>query len=170
MLHTEKCVKEINLRTSLLEAKVTVIGYFYDVDLGYGVKPQHHRIGKDLICTCGLGAGCPAVQAVAACLKDGGERTPEPPPGFFPVAPHTCPVCGAKAFFAPELGSRRRGTGWSCSKGRKSHYWQYHVNVLRVLFAANPWLFLPVHAQDGRLLYPGVRRDDVITEDTIVRE
>jgi len=170
MLHTKKCVKEINLHSPLLEAKVTVIGYFYGVDLGYGVQPQHHRIGKDLICTCGLGAGCPAVQAVATCLKDGGKRARDPHPGFFPVAPQTCPVCGAETFFVPELSSRRRGAGWSCIKGRKSHYWQYHVNVLGELFAVNPWLFPPVHAQDGRLLYPGVRRDDVITEDTIIRE
>jgi|WetSurSiteA1Bulk_404760.scaffolds.fasta_scaffold132910_1 hypothetical protein len=138
MLNIEKCVKEINLHTSLQEARVTVIGYFYGVDLGYGVKPQHHWIGKDLIYTCGLGADCPAVQAVASYLKDGGERVPEPPPGFFPVAPQTCPVCGAETVFVPELSSRRRGAGWSCIKGRKSHYWEYHVNVLRVLFAANP--------------------------------
>ena len=170
MLITEKCVKEINLHTPLLEAKVTVIGYFYDVDLGYDVRPEHHRIGKDLICTCDLGAGCPAVQVVTAYLKAGGEHSPVPPPGFFPVAPQTCPVCGAETFFVPELSSRRRGTGWSCIKGKKSHYWQYHVNVLRGLFAVNPWLFPPVHAQDGRLLYPGMRRDDVITEDTLIRE
>ncbi len=56
------------------------------------------------------------VQAVAANLKDGGERAPEPPPGFFPVAPQTCPVCGAdvspNAKACPECGACEK-SGWS---------------------------------------------------------
>jgi hypothetical protein len=76
MFTSIKCVKEINLHTSLQEARVTVIGYFYGVDLGYGVKPQHHRIGKDLICTCGLRADCPAVQSARSLLEGRRRRCP----------------------------------------------------------------------------------------------
>ena len=83
MLLTEKRIKEVNLHTLRQEARVTVIGYFYGVDLGCCVKPQHHRVGKDRKCTCSLGADCPAVQAVADYLKAGGKRAPEPPPGYF---------------------------------------------------------------------------------------
>lgn len=170
MLLTEKCVKEINLHTPLQEARVTVIGYFYAVDFGYGVQPQHHRVGKDIKCTCSLGADCPAAQAVVGYLNAGGDHAPEPPPGFFPVAPQSCPICAAQTYFVPELSSRRRGAGWSCVEGRKSHYWQHHVKVLRGLIDANPWLFPPVIDLDGRVLYPGVRRDDVVTADTLARE
>ena len=167
MLPTEKCVKEINLHTLPQEAKIMVIGYFYDVDLGYGVRPQHHRISKDLICTCGLGADCPAVRAVAAYLKDGGERAQEPPAGFFPVVPQTCPVCGAETFFVPELSSRRRGAGWLC---RKVIIGSTTSMSCVCCLLQTPGSFHPCMTLDGRLLYPGVRRDDVITEDTLVRE
>jgi hypothetical protein len=88
-----------------------------------------------------LSADCPAVQAVADYLKAGGERTPNPPPGDFPVVPQNCPICGEEVYYIPGLGS-------------ESHYWQYHVNVLKGLFAANPWLFPPVVAPDGRVPVP----------------
>jgi hypothetical protein len=170
MLLTEKSIKEVNLHALRQEARVTVIGYFYGVDLGYGVQPQHHRDGKDRKCTCGLGADCPAVQAVVDYLKAGGERAPDLSPGYFPVAPQACPICGEETYYVPGLSSKRRGAGWACVKGSESHYWQHHVNVLRGLFAANPWLFPPVVAEDGRVFYPGMRRDEVITEETLARE
>ncbi|MEW5868281.1 MAG: hypothetical protein AB1894_03330 [Chloroflexota bacterium] len=55
-------------------------GYFYAVDLGPGVKPQHHRVGKNAECTCHLAECCPAVEAVRSYLEAGGERAPDPPP------------------------------------------------------------------------------------------
>lgn len=169
-MYTELVIRESCPQTWSQEAVVTVIGYFYGVDLGYSVQPQHHRVGKDRKCTCGLGADCPAVQAVADYLRAGGLHAPDPPPGYFPVAPQSCPVCGADAYYVAELSSRKRGAGWACARGSETHYWQYHVNVLKGLFAANPWLFPPVVTPDGRVLYAGVRRDEVITEDTLARE
>jgi hypothetical protein len=115
---------------------VTVVGYFYGVDLGPAVRARHHRVGKGRKCTCGLGATCPAVQAVADYLKAGGERSPDPPPGYFPVAPQSCPVCGAEAYYTAELSSRKRGAG--CARGSETHYWQYQVNVLKGLRLQEP--------------------------------
>ena len=82
MLFTERVTREVQLNNPRQDAVVRVIGYFYGVDPGYGVQPQHHRVGKDRKCTCSLGVDCPAVQAVADYLKAGGERAPDPPPGY----------------------------------------------------------------------------------------
>ena len=170
MLFTERIIREVQLNNPWRDAVVSVSGYFYAVDLGYGVHPRHHRVGIDLKCTCVLGAECPAVQSVTDYLKAGGQPASDPPPGYFPVAPQSCPVCGAEAYYVAELSSRRRGAGWACVKGSETHYWQHHVNVLKGLFAANPWLFPPVVSGNGTVLYAGVRREDVITEGTIARE
>jgi len=146
------------------QAAVSVSGYFYVVNLGPDVHPQHHHVGKDRRCTCGIGADCPAVKAVAEYLRAGGERAPDVPSGFFPVAPQACPICGAETYYVPDLTSRRRGAGWACVKGSEAHYWLAHVASLRKALAANPWIYPPVYAEDGRVLYPGLKRDEIITE------
>jgi len=143
------------------DAIVTISGYFYAVDFGPDVRPQHHRMGKDKRCTCSLGEDCPAVLAVADYLKAGGERAPEPRAGYYPVAPQSCPICGAETYYYPELNSKRRGVGWACVKGRGTHYWLAHVAVLSKAFANNPWVYPPVYAADGTVLYPGLKREDV---------
>jgi len=165
MRFTERTKKEVQLNDPWQDAVVSISGYFYAVDLGPAVRPRHHRVSKDRRCTCPLGAGCPAVEAVAGYLKAGGARSPDPPPGYFPVVPQHCPVCGAETYSVPGLSSKRRGAGWACVRGSESHYWQHHVNVLKGLFAANPWLFPPVISANGTLLYAGVRRDELITAD-----
>jgi hypothetical protein len=170
LLEPQNCIKDVNLQALRQDARVTVIGYFYAVDFGYGVRPQQHRVGKDKRCTCPLGADCPAILAVTDYLRAGGERAPDPPPGYFPIAPAACPICGAETYCAPGLNSKRRGAGWACVKGGKSHYWQAHVDVLRRLLAKNPWLFPPVFSLDGRVLYPGLRREEVVTQDCLRRE
>jgi len=152
------------------EAVVTVIGYFYAVDFGPGAGPppglrQHHRVGKDKRCTCELGAGCPAVSAVADYLKAGGERTPEPRAGYYPVAPQVCPICSAQAYYQPDLNSKKRGAGWACARGGEAHYWMAQINALQKHLSGNPWIFPPVYALDGRELYPGLRREDVVVGD-----
>lgn len=158
-----KQIRDISLPELLRQATVTVSGYFYAVDLGPEIQPQHHRIGKDRGCTCPLGMQCPAVRVVADYLREGGERAPDPPPGYYPVAPGVCPVCGARAHYEPTLSSRVRGAGWICANGGKSHYWQDRVAVLRKALAENPWVFPPVVAADGRVLYPGLKRDEIAT-------
>jgi hypothetical protein len=99
-------------------------GYFYAVDFGPGVRPQHHRVGKNAVCTCYLGEPCPAVDVVRAYLAAGGERAPDPPPGYYPVIPAKCPICHAKVTFDIKLNSKQRGAGWRCELGGSAHYWQ----------------------------------------------
>jgi len=145
------------------QAAVAVSGYFYSVDLGPYVRPRYHHVGKDRRCTCSLGADCPAVKAVADYLHAGGERAPDVPSGYYPVAPQTCPICGAQTRYVPNLTSHGRGAGWACTQGGQAHYWQAHTDNLRQNRTENPWIFLPVLARDGTLLYPGLKRDEIIT-------
>ena len=167
-----------NLDPSLTtrDAIVHLSGYFYAVDLGPDVHPRSHHVGKNRRCACLLGPDCPAVAVVAAYLRNGGERTPDPPHGFYPEAPECCPVCGAPAYFESKLTNRRRGAGWGCSKTGEKHYWRDRSRIIQEALAANPWRFPPVvvrageqiNAWDGiipgdKVLYPGVLRDEIGT-------
>ena len=107
---------------------VMVVGFFYAVDLGDHVRPQHHRVGINAECTCALGCSCPAVEAVRAYLVEGGKRAERPAYGFYPVRPAKCPVCHAKTAIAKSLNSRNRGEGWICPSG-KCHYWQHRATI-----------------------------------------
>ena len=128
-------VKQI-LTSLITEAVVKVYHeYFYRVDFGPGVYPQLHIVSHDMYCTCALEADCPAVTAVKYHLqKEEGEATKAPRPGYFPAAPHFCPVCGAKAHYEPRLTSRNRGVGWTCAAGGSSCYWQHQTTVLQAAF------------------------------------
>jgi hypothetical protein len=143
---------------------VIVSGYYYLVNMGPDTRPQYHSVGKDRHCTCGLGADCPAVKAVAEYLRSGGERAPNIPSGFFPVAPQACPICGAETYYVPDLTSHRRGAGWACVKGSVTHYWLAHATSLRKALESNPWIFPPVVAEAGQVFYPGLKRDEIIIE------
>jgi hypothetical protein len=114
-------------------AAVMVVGYFYAVDLGDPVRPQHHRVGLNGECTCPLGRQCPAVTAVREYLADGGQRAERPPFGYYPVRPAKCPVCHKEAATDTSLSSRNRGEGWVCPSG-KGHYWQHraHISAMRI--------------------------------------
>jgi len=146
------------------QSPIFISGYFYVVDFGKPNQPDYHHVGKDQRCTCEKGAACPAVKAVAEYLRNGGERAPDLPAGFYPVAPQVCPICGASTTYLAELDSPHRGAGWSCTTGGKSHYWQAHVQVLSENLKRNPWLIPPIYAPDGQVLHPGVRRSEVISE------
>ena len=140
----------VALQMALAEVDISIIGYFYAVDFGPGVRPQHHRVGKNAICTCYLGELCPAVDLVRAYLAVGGERAPEPPPGFYQVRLLKCPICGAETAYEPSLNSQRRGAGWRCLKGGSGHYWHKKGLVLAEKFTRNPWLFPPVVLREGQ--------------------
>jgi hypothetical protein len=129
-----KC-DHLALQKALLEVDISIIGYFYAVDFGPGVHPQHHRVGKNAICTCYLGELCPAVDAVRAYLAAGGKRAPEPPVGYYPVIPTKCPICHAAVTFDITLSSRFRGAGWRCETGGSAHYWQRMIQALAWKFA-----------------------------------
>lgn len=169
-------IREIDIKTVTHDATVSVSGYFYAVDLGPDVRPRSHYVGKDKRCSCPLGPDCPAVSVVAAYLRKGGQRAPDPPHGYYPLAPERCPVCGAPAYFEPKLSSQRRGAGWGCSKTGEKHYWRDRTRIIKEALAANPWRFPPVvvrageqlNAWDGILpgdsvLYPGLLRADIIS-------
>jgi len=131
-------VKQI-LTSILREAIVTLHHeYFYYVDFGPDVRPQHHIVSHDLYCTCVLEADCPSVVATKVYLRDGGKPARTPDLGFFPTCPHVCPICGSNACYAPELSSKHRGIGWHCSRHGASHYWQYQGSIHRGTTESKP--------------------------------
>jgi hypothetical protein len=107
-------------------ATVRVTGYFYAVDLGSHVRPQHHYVGIN--CNCDLGRSCPAVDAVRAFLKEDGQRVDRPPFSFYHVRPAKCPVCQARTASDISLSSHHRGAGWVCPSGT-SHYWLHRAHI-----------------------------------------
>jgi hypothetical protein len=125
----------ISLKTALVEVDVNIQGYFYVVDFGLGVNPRHHRVGINATCSCYLGELCPAVDVVRAYLADGGDRAPEPPPGFYPVIPSKCPICQAEVTFDIQLSTAHRGAGWRCEASGSAHYWQRMVQATAWKFA-----------------------------------
>jgi len=130
-------VKQI-LTSLISEAVVKVFReYFYRVDFGSGVYPQFHVVSYDLYCACVLEADCPAVTAVKYYLEKGVCVFAKTPcPGYFPAAPHYCPVCGvARAYYEPGLSSHQRGIGWHCSNYGASHYWKHRGIVIQAAFA-----------------------------------
>jgi hypothetical protein len=135
------------LEKALLEAEISIAGYFYAIDFGPTVRPRHHRVGKNASCTCYLGKLCPAVDAVRTYLSAGGQPAPDPPPGFYPVIPSRCPICHAPVFFDARLSSRERGAGWRCEAAGSAHYWQCMVRVLA-------WKFACKHASQRGLPLP----------------
>jgi len=129
-------VKHI-LTNLITEAVVKVYhAYFYRVDFGPGVYPQFHVVSHDLYCACVLEADCPAVTAVKYHLqKEEGEAAKAPRLGYFPAAPHFCPVCGAITSYEPRLTSRNRGVGWRCAAGGTACYWKHRGIVPQVAYA-----------------------------------
>lgn len=120
---------------ALREVEISLMGYFYAVDFGPDVRPRHHRVGKNLLCTCYLGELCPGVDVVRAYLSSGGQSAPDPPPGYYPVIPSRCPMCHAAVRYDRQLSTGERGAGWRCEVGGSAHYWQRMVQVLAWRFA-----------------------------------
>jgi len=162
--------------TDLAQAMVSVDGHAYRVDFGPQVSPRIHFVGKDKVCSC-QEPGCPAIEAVRQYLAGGGERAPEVPFDYMPVAPLACPICGQPAYFEARLSNRTHGAGWGCSEKGERHYWIWRTELIKRYAAINPWRFPPVvirgdqgqiHAWDGirpsdAVLYPGLRRDEILT-------
>lgn len=159
----------------LAQAMVSVDGYAYRVDFGPQVSPRIHYVSKDKTCSC-QESGCPAIEAVRQYLASGGERAPEVPFDYMPLAPSVCPICGKPAYFEARLSSRKRGAGWGCSARGEKHYWAWRTEIIKQYAAINPWRFPPVVVRDGRqinawdgirlsdvVLYQGLRRDEIQT-------
>ena len=116
--------------------EIRVSGYFYIVDFGEKIEPRYHYVGINGACTCALDKNCPAVTHVQRYLdEDDGPRAARPPaPGFYPVPPARCPICGADVVADHKLGSRKRGIGWRCAEGGSSHYWKRQGQLLAQAF------------------------------------
>jgi len=170
----QRATQPQSIAETLELAKVSVTGYHYRVDFGLGVIPRIHHVAKDKTCSCDLVKNCPAIHAVAAYLKAGGERAADPPPGYFVTKPARCPQCGAPTHVDTRLSSSIRGIGWTCEKLGSVHYWNTRGDILRENFRVQPWLFPPAVIRNGqymkawdgiqpgdKVLYEGLRRMDV---------
>ncbi len=95
--------------------RVMVVGYRYKVDFGPSVKPQVHLVDKQRCCSCELGSECPAIEAVAEYLRNGGQRAPNPMP--------PCPICGAETVRDRKWdGKYTKELGWRCTAGGLRHF------------------------------------------------
>jgi hypothetical protein len=162
---------QVDLNKVLEDAIVVVNQYGYTVDFGSSVQPRLHQVGKDKRCSCPQGADCPAIEAVADYLRQGGQRAAEPPAGFLVSAPETCPICGAPAYFDPKLFSKYRGAGWGCAKTGARHYYQWRTSLTRANLAANPWRFPPVVLREGAQVnaWDGILKNDVVLYEGVLR-
>ena len=85
---TDVSIQNTELLVSSRWTVVRVRGSAYLVDFGPSTRPRFHTVSKQRQCSCELGADCPAVEAVAEYLCNGGQRAPDPMP--------LCPICGAE--------------------------------------------------------------------------
>jgi hypothetical protein len=106
--------------------RVRVVGYTYLVDLGPLAQPRFHTVNKQRRCSCQLKETCPAIEAVAEYLCNGGKRAPDPMP--------PCPLCGAETFRDRNWdGKYTKELGWRCTQGGLSHFLQ--TKALRIIQA-----------------------------------
>ena len=121
--------------------------YTYLVDWGREIFPQWHSVSKEKKCSCWMGDKCPSIERVRDWLKNGGERAPDYPLGYFPAVPLTCPTCGSDTSAEPLADSERRGKAWKCSAGMK-HYWELVSVAMKTAIEKNDkennhWLIAP---------------------------
>ncbi|MFZ6029753.1 MAG: hypothetical protein ACOYYS_18730 [Chloroflexota bacterium] len=152
---------------TLGQTKVQVLGFTYKVDFGPAVQPRFHIVGKDRACGCTLGANCPAVEAVRAYLREGGERAPNPMP--------PCPVCGAATCRDRRWDGRHtQEPGWSCTQGGVSHFLQAKAERIRARLATDEkhWLFPPVVERNGqqRFARGGIQPGDIVLYAGVTRD
>lgn len=95
--------------------RINVIGYTYLVDFGSSTQPRFHTVNKQRSCSCPLKETCPAIEAVAEYLRNGGQRAPDPMP--------SCPICGAETVRDRKWdGKYTKELGWRCTAGGLRHF------------------------------------------------
>ena len=95
--------------------RIRVIGYTYLVDFGPSTQPRFHTVNKQRSCSCPLKETCPAIEAVAAYLRNGGQRAPDPMP--------PCPICGAETVRDRKWdGKYTKELGWRCTARGLKHF------------------------------------------------
>jgi hypothetical protein len=96
---------------------IRVVGYTYLVDFGPTTQPRFHTVDKQRRCSCELSESCPAIEAVAEYLRNGGKRALDPMPA--------CPICGAATIRDRHWnGKYTKELGWRCTAGGISHFLQ----------------------------------------------
>ena len=111
------------------DSQVTTVRGGYHVTLNG--KP--HFVNKQRHCSCHK-QNCPAIRAVAAYLRAGGQRAPELAEGT-KMPDRTCPICGA-----PATGTTQQ---WRCTQSNE-HYHRFRVNQIRAA-AAQRLVWLKEH-------------------------
>ena len=95
--------------------RIRVIGYTYLVDFGPSTQPRFHPVNKQRSCSCTLKETCPAIEAVAEYLRNGGLRAPDPMP--------PCPICGKETVRDRKWdGKYTKELGWRCTAGGLRHF------------------------------------------------
>ena len=95
--------------------RIRVIGFTYLVDFGPSTQPRFHTVNKKHSCSCSLKETCPAIDAVAEYLRNGGQRAPDPMP--------PCPICGAETVRDRKWdGKYTKELGWRCTAGGLRHF------------------------------------------------
>ena len=95
--------------------RIRVIGYTYLVDFDPSTQPRFHTVNKQRSCSCPLKETCPAIEAVAEYLRNGGQRAPDPMP--------PCPICGAETVRDRKWdGKYTKELGWRCKVGGLRHF------------------------------------------------
>lgn len=157
-------VQKIEKGSELKDATVRISGYFYLVDVGPSFIPQAHSINKSRRCSCTLGVDCPAIPVVMKYLKDGGERSPDVPQGYYAEVPEVCPICGAKTFAEPKLCRTWRGEGWICAVGGEAHFRQDCMKFVAKVMGKKVYRFPPVVIRAGEQVFAwdGVKDGDKV--------
>jgi hypothetical protein len=103
--------------------RIRVIGYTYLVDFGPSTQPRFHTVNKQRSCSCPLKETCPAIEAVAEYLRNGGQRAPDPMPPCPTLRSAQCGVCGAETVRDRKWdGKYTKELGWRCTAGGLRHF------------------------------------------------
>jgi hypothetical protein len=106
-----------------LPTRIRVIGYAYLVDFGSSTQPRFHTVNKQRSCSCPLKETCPAIEAVAEYLRNGGQRAPDPMPPCPTLRSAQCGVCGAETVRDRKWdGKYTKEFGWRCTAGGLRHF------------------------------------------------
>ena len=110
--------------------RITVIGYTYLVDFGPSTQPRFHTVNKQRSCSCPLKETCPAIEAVAEYLRNGGQRAPDPIP--------PCPICGAEIVRDRKWdGKYTKELGWRCTAGGLRHFLEAKAERIKEVLRRN---------------------------------
>jgi hypothetical protein len=122
MQETQNRISQHELSSS--PTRIYVIGYTYLVDFGPSTQPRIHTANKQPSCSCPLKETCPAIEAVAEYLRNGGQRAPDPMP--------PCPTSGVKIVRDRKWdGKYTKELGWRCTAGGLRHCLEANAECIK---------------------------------------